>query len=406
MPDPSIRPSGALRTRVEDATGSDGGDNAVGFQPALSGDRGGPLRPSVSRLGGLVQSADDKDQGSGSLSRRGQHASGAGRSHGGAVGTPCGRDHPGGPDFSQAVPKGGYVWWYVDGISDDGNHALTIIAFIGSVFSPYYALARRFGRGDPHNHCALNVALYGCSAKHWALTERTREDLRRDARSLQIGPSRLDWDGDGLVVHVDEITVPWPSRLKGVVRVRPAALTRCVFDLDGEGRHQWHPVAPCAEIEVVMERPRLSWRGHGYLDCNFGDEPLEAAFVEWDWTRAQIGSRTAVLYDTFPRHGPPVSLALRFDPNGRVEEFAAPPRADLPSTIWRIARHARSDDRTPHLIKTLEDTPFYARSLVAAQIAGEQTLGVHESLSLDRVANPIVRAMLPFRMPRRRWRRS
>ena len=27
--------------------------------------------------------------------------------------------------------------WYVDAISDDGRHGLTIIAFIGSVFSPY-----------------------------------------------------------------------------------------------------------------------------------------------------------------------------------------------------------------------------------------------------------------------------
>ncbi len=54
------------------------------------------------------------------------------------------------------------------------------------------------------------------------------------------------------------------------------------------------------------------------------------------------------------------------------------------------------------MIRTLEDTPFYARSLVGLRLIGERTVGVHESLSLDRVAHPIVRAMLPFRMPR--WR--
>jgi carotenoid 1,2-hydratase len=73
---------------------------------------------------------------------------------------------------TRPVPHGGYAWWYVDGLSDDGRHGITLIAFIGSVFSPYYAWARRRGGGDPEHHCALNVALYGAGGKRWALTER------------------------------------------------------------------------------------------------------------------------------------------------------------------------------------------------------------------------------------------
>ncbi|NBO88372.1 MAG: carotenoid 1,2-hydratase, partial [Betaproteobacteria bacterium] len=34
------------------------------------------------------------------------------------------------------VPSGGYLWWYVDAMSDDGQFGLTLIAFVGSVFSP------------------------------------------------------------------------------------------------------------------------------------------------------------------------------------------------------------------------------------------------------------------------------
>ncbi len=41
------------------------------------------------------------------------------------------------------VARRGYAWWYIDAVSDCGSHALTIIAFVGSVFSPYYAWARR-----------------------------------------------------------------------------------------------------------------------------------------------------------------------------------------------------------------------------------------------------------------------
>ena len=54
------------------------------------------------------------------------------------------------------------------------------------------------------------------------------------------------------------------------------------------------------------------------------------------------------------------------------------------------------------LARTLEDTPFYARSLVGTRLFGHAATSVHESLDLDRFRSRIVQAMLPFRMPRRR----
>ena len=76
----------------------------------------------------------------------------------GRPGAPCGYA----PGYDLAVAPDGYAWWYLDALSDDGASGITVIAFIGSVFSPYYALARRrrHGRGgaDPLAHCAINVA--------------------------------------------------------------------------------------------------------------------------------------------------------------------------------------------------------------------------------------------------------
>jgi carotenoid 1,2-hydratase len=354
----------------------------------------------------LFHASDSAHEDSGPLSRGRVSPSGTGRSDGSDVRTPRSREHPGGPDFSQAVPKGGYIWWYVDGISDDESNAITLIAFVGSVFSPYYAVARGLGKDDPENHCALNVALYGRSSKHWTLTERTRTDLDRSASAIRIGPSRLEWDGEALTIFIEEITVPLPARVVGTVRVYPQSLVQRAFALDADSHHHWHPVAPQARIEVKMQQPDLEWSGNAYIDSNFGDEPLEAGFVEWDWMRAKIGTNTAVLYDVIPRRSQPASLGLLFDPQGGVEEMPAPARRPLPSTLWRVARHARSENGPPTLIKTLEDTPFYNRSLVSAAIGGTEKTWVHESLSLDRFANPVVRAMLPFRMPRRRWRRT
>jgi carotenoid 1,2-hydratase len=111
---------------------------------------------------------------------------------------------------------------------------------------------------------------------------------------------------------------------------------------------------------------------------------------------------TAILYEALRRDGSRADLAMTFDPNGRMQVFEPPPMVDLRRTSWRVARSVRSED-TAGIARTLEDAPFYARSVVSAKLFGEPATLMHESLSLDRFKMPIVQAMLPFRMPRARW---
>lgn len=293
-------------------------------------------------------------------------------------------------------PHGGYVWWYVDALSDDGEHGIAVIAFLGSVFSPYYAWARRRGRGDPLRHCALNVALYG-RRRRWAMTERRDAAVERGADFLAIGPSTLEWDGSSLTIRIDEIAVPLPRRIRGTLRLYPSALETRTLALDAAGLHRWQPIAPCARVEVVMDRPGFSWCGAAYFDTNIGDRPLEAEFVRWDWSRACLPGGTAVLYDVMRRDGS-LTLAVRYDAAGGLVDFAAPAAVTLPSTRWRVPR--RINATAPSVAETLEDTPFYARSVVEAEILGYRVTAMHESLALNRFANPWIQAMLPFRMPR------
>ena len=295
----------------------------------------------------------------------------------------------------------GYAWWYLDALSNDGAHGLTIIAFIGSVFSPYYARARRQAGAtgaDPLNHCAVNVALYGRGSR-WAMTERGRGQVRRDAHSLRIGPSALRWVGDSLQIDLDEVAVPWPARIRGRVTVHaPQRFAQAVELAPG---HRWCAIAPRAQVDVDLGG--LRWSGPGYLDSNTGDAPLERAFRRWDWSRAPLaGGDSVVFYDLDRVAAAPLQLGLRFGANGHVDTIEPPAGAALTRTRWGIARGARADAGTaPRVLRTLTDAPFYARSLLDAQWLGERVGVMHESLSLSRFDTKWVQAMLPFRMPRR-----
>ena len=156
--------SAAGEMRFEDRTGPgvDAADDAGRLRPPLPVDARSALRQGDPRLEGVVRAGGIEDPASGSLSCRRQRPSGPGRADGGAVG-PAGSDSgDAGPCFDQAVDPGGYAWWYVDAVSDDRRHGVAIIAFVGSVFSPYYAWA---GRRDP-----------------WIIARSTSRSTGREAR--------------------------------------------------------------------------------------------------------------------------------------------------------------------------------------------------------------------------------
>ena len=84
-----------------------------------------------------------------------------------------------------------------------------------------------------------------------------------------------------------------------------------------------------ARVDVEMEHPGLRWSGAGYFDHNSGDEPLEAGFRNWDWSRAHAGADTLIHYDARTRDGSDCELALRLKADGVVETLA---RATLPGS--------------------------------------------------------------------------
>ena len=377
---------------------------AAYFRGPFSGDWRCPVWSSQPWLDGGLQAPCRTERYSGSVSSGGQRAPGGGSANGSFIGTHGGRNPDGSPRFDQAVGKGAYLWWYIDALSDDRELGIVIIAFVGSVFSPYYAKAhKKTGGANPENHCTLNVAIYSPGKNRWTMTERSAHSSSRDANHFVIGPSSLHWEKDCLTIHIKERAVPFGQAVRGTVRIYPERLFNFSTALDDQGHHHWGPLAPRARVDVKLSHPDLHWQGNGYLDSNEGDGPLALDFHEWDWSRTELsGQRTAVIYDVRQKNGNEKLLALVFHPDGQVEPFAAPPRQALPQTAWRIQRQMRNTDQASlKLVKTLEDTPFYARSVLSSELLGEQVTSFHETLNVPRFASPIVQWMLAWRMPRR-----
>lgn len=274
---------------------------------------------------------------------------------------------------------------------------------MGSVFSPYYARARarsRWKMADPLEHCAINVAMYGPDKATWVLSEYGPTAVERTAQRFGVGGSSMGWEGDALVVRFDERTAVFGRRVAGVVRLHPSALPAERVVLDSHGRHAWHAVAPHAHVEATLSHPAIKLRGVGYHDANCGEEPLEAAFTTWNWSRASVGDRAAVLYDAKRRDGSALEMGRMFLADGRCEPMAAPRRVELGRSRWLLPRTTRTDGGEARVIRTLEDTPFYVRSSLETNLAGRRMAAVHESLSLSRFSSPVVQTLLPFRIRR------
>ncbi len=276
---------------------------------------------------------------------------------------------------------------------------------VGSVFSPWYASARaRDPQADPLDFPAFNLAIYdlqGRGGSRWVMSEYRRDQCTRSAQALRIGGNTIRWEGDSLVIDVDDRVAPIGGRVRGQVRVTPTFVSPDAHVLDAAGHHNWWCVAPRSDVQAMFSAPDLQFSGHGYHDSNWGREPLERGFRRWNWSRADHGEGAVLIYDVEDRSGQAQTRAWRINA-ARREAIELPHRVELASARYGMHRSTRADrDADVQLERVLEDTPFYTRNVLQTQLLGERTVAMHESLDLDRFSRPLTQWMIPFRSRRR-----
>jgi len=378
-------------------------NNTGGFRGTFSSIGRITLRSEPSQPTSNLAAPQMRDAPKKPISGRRRSTSGGRSSNGNSLRSARGRGDNKGPNFNIDVPSNGYAWWYVDGIDPISGKAISIIAFIGSVFSPWYKWS---GRKVPQNNVCINVATYGPGGR-FTMTDRGSSALQQSEHSITIGPSSMIWDDTekSLVISINEISsLPLVSQLKGTIVVKPKSITDVELPLTSDGTHIWRPFAPTAEIEVDLNTSGWKWSGHGYFDANFGTRALEQDFNYWTWGRFPVSKGTQCFYDLELKNGKKESHAFNFDEDGKGSSIEDPPPIKkFKRSLWSVKRSTRCDVTSePRQIKNMLDAPFYSRAAVETTLDGRKTTGVFEALDLHRFRNPLILAMLAVRVPRRR----
>lgn len=249
------------------------------------------------------------------------------------------------------------------------------------------------------------MATYGPGGR-FTMTDRGQSALRQSEHAFVVGPSAMRWDGDRLVIDVNEVSSPpLINRIRGQITVTPSALTSVELPLTPDGAHVWRPFAPRARIEVAIDRPGWHWSGEGYFDANFGTRALEEDFSYWTWGRFPTRNGATCFYDATRLDGSELAAAFRFDATGNSETIPLPPKAPMRRSLWAVRRETRGDPGTKaRQVQAMLDAPFYTRAAVETTLDGETVTGVHEALDLRRFRSPLLKPMLAVRVPRRaRW---
>ncbi|MCO4764540.1 MAG: carotenoid 1,2-hydratase [Myxococcales bacterium] len=280
-----------------------------------------------------------------------------------------------------------------------------MIAFIGSVFSPWYRNARASGPdADPFAHCAINIALHSPGDTSWVMTERGKATLQRDATSWRLGGTVWRWHGDRLTIDFDEATRPFFQRMRprlvGQVTLEPGGGAGVERAIEPRGAHTWRPVAPASRAHVSIEGGP-SFSGPAYVDENAGNEGLERGFKRWNWSRMPCPEGTTVLYDVETRAGERLRQGHIYGHDGSVRPLDPQGAVALGSGGWMVPRQTRVlSGGSAAVERTMVAAPFYARSLLRVQSGGANSIAVHETLDMDRFEAPWVRFLLPWRIRR------
>lgn len=340
------------------------------------------------------------------------------------------------PDPAVLRDSGGFTWFYVDLVDDQGRGA-TLIWSWGLPFLPGYAKSARVGRPQlPIERPSVNLVVYEDGRESfYLLSELSPQECAwgEDGRSWRLGDCSFSWtDTPGaagsapirtLTANLD-LALPTGGRATGKLWLS-GALRRDSPHVDdaAEGAHRpgdpacahlWSPMIAAGPASLELNTPAGTRRieGRGYHDRNSATRPLQTLGIQsWWWGRVALPGRDLIFYRLTPsaRGAAPRDLVVEIAEDGtcRAREGAGLQMGRERRNIWglRWPDGATFSDPDGHPVRVevsavLDNGPFYQRYLLRGRCGADEGYGIGENLVPDRVDTDLLRPLVRMRVHR------
>lgn len=318
---------------------------------------------------------------------------------------------------------GTYEWWYFDAIDEEREMAITIILFDGMPMSPYWLEA--LPHADSRDYSGYAVSLYRKGKKIAGFVHHTEYNeilVHEQDMHIRMGGLTMDKVGDAYSINLNTYFPDSTHSLIGELTFRSLIPNQESMQI-GEGNHCWRLIAPQCNVEgnlALAEYDDIyaewSFNGHGYHDCNSGNDALDADYDDWYWGRCPIDDRQSIIYYHYPQsHGnDALSIAFLADEHDGIRQITDCSiklgDVKLTSSLMHIAHvidiegmiDGAAFNITIKHLQAIEFGPFYYRFLIDAEMSGttQSRHGIAEYFNAKRLKSRIVRTMIKTPMQR------
>lgn len=319
------------------------------------------------------------------------------------------------PDRSLLDSRGGFVWWYLDLVDENGDGLVVIWSF-GLPFLPGYAQSARLGVAPlAHTLPSLNLVVYQGGREQLYLLQRLNPADARwgEGEELRLGAStfRSFVEGNQRIVEANiDCDLPGGARLSGQVSARGAAVHAEHTDPPETSPHCWTPLLAPGHGEATLYIdgvPSFCLQGRAYHDRNSSPLPLQELGIDrWFWARGSCDDGERVVYVLWPKDGgAPRAFSLHIRPDGQVlrrEGLKVSERGTHRlrygmSSCEELIVHGEDDVRV-RLHSLLENGPFYLRFVGTLQQGDAQGPAVAEMVNASRVDMDVHRPFVRMRV--------
>lgn len=331
--------------------------------------------------------------------------------------------HPERPlDQALMTVKGGFLWWYMDLVNEQGDGAVLIWSW-GLPFLPGLAKSARTGDGvTPAERPSFNLSIYkDFELDCYTLQEYDPEEATwtRDEHGdvWQFGENHFRvWREEGKVcvnVDINERVPGSTERLVGHINARGVA-RRAALELASEHdpHHDWTPLMGPGHGDVDVrlgESSHYLFSARTYHDRNGGDAPLhDLGFKHWIWGRMPLSDRELIYYILWPsKGGEPECVGMEILDDGRtilhdeMDIRMTGAQRELAGMTWNERLELFVGGRKwgeVEIKSILDNGPFYLRFFITGHFHNESTTGIAEACDPSRIDRDVHRPLVKMRV--------